>query len=237
MRLLVRSWEEGPIDTQRERGILTNVLGKATRARAADVYRRTFLPRFIQGPIPNAWRLVRPLEDSGAPLPTTRPVYFWISARAEPLLYDFCSEQLIGLRNRGLHSVTVGDADEWIRQRVPTWTPTVRVKVARGLLAALRDFGILEGGARKTIAPRVLATAALSYLAFIFHRLGARARQIVDHRDWRLFLLSTEEVEQALMEAHQQGLLEFQIAGSTVRLTFPTEDLNEYAGIVAKRAH
>ena len=63
MRLLVRSWEDGPVEPQREKGIVTNVLGKATRARAADVYRRIFLPRFVNGPLPSAWKLARALEN------------------------------------------------------------------------------------------------------------------------------------------------------------------------------
>lgn len=237
MRLLVRSWEDGPVDHQREQGILTNVLGKATRARAADVYRRTFLPRFVHGPMANAWRFVRPLEDNESPIAIIRPIYFWISAKAEPLLYDFCIEMLFELRQRGLHSVTTDETAGWIRRRMPSWTPTVGLKVARGLLAALRDFGILEGTTRKTISPNSIPTAAICYIGFLLHQLGARAGQILHHGDWRLFLLSADDLERQFLEAHQQGLLEFQAAGSTIRITFPTEDFIEYARLISKRPY
>jgi hypothetical protein len=95
MRLLVSSWGDAPAGVQRDRGLRNNVLNKRTRARLADVYGRAFLPRFVRGPIPDAWKLVRPLEDAQAPLPTLRPVYYWITARAEPLLADFCRQFIL----------------------------------------------------------------------------------------------------------------------------------------------
>ena len=81
MRQLVRTWSDGPVAAQRDSGVRSNILNKDTRTRLADVYQRAFLPRFVSGPIPNAWKLVRPLEDVGAPIHIVRPVYYWISAK------------------------------------------------------------------------------------------------------------------------------------------------------------
>lgn len=82
MRQLVRTWSDAPVAAQRESGVRSNILNKGTRTRLADVYQRAFLPRFVSGPIPKAWKLVRPLEDVGAPIHIVRPVYYWISAKA-----------------------------------------------------------------------------------------------------------------------------------------------------------
>src|SRR2546422_4001262 len=95
MRQLVRTWSDAPVAAQRDSGVRSNILNKDTRTRLADVYRRAFLPRFVNGPIRNAWKLVRPLEDVGAPIHIVRPVYYWISAKAEPLLGDFCREFIL----------------------------------------------------------------------------------------------------------------------------------------------
>jgi hypothetical protein len=56
MRQLVRFWSDAPTEDLKEAAIRSNVLNKATRARAADILRRTFIPRFVEGPIPNARR-------------------------------------------------------------------------------------------------------------------------------------------------------------------------------------
>ncbi len=92
MRQLVRLWGDTSTDAVRENSVRSNILNKGTRVRLQDVYRRTFLPRFVDGPIPNAWKLARPLEDANAPVQVVRPVYYWISGRGEPLMADFCRE-------------------------------------------------------------------------------------------------------------------------------------------------
>jgi len=59
----------------------------------------------------------------------------------------------------------------------------VATKVARGLLAALRDFGILEGRAQKRLASLALPVSACAYLAFCFRNAGAAGRSLVTHPD------------------------------------------------------
>lgn len=45
MRLLVRHWSEEPVAAQGAAIVAENVLGKETRSRAFDTYRRVFRPR------------------------------------------------------------------------------------------------------------------------------------------------------------------------------------------------
>jgi len=44
-------------------------------------------------------------------------------------------------------------------------------------------------------------------------------------------------VERLLFEAHQKDLLEYHVAGTVTRLTFPARTLEEYADVIAQRAH
>ena len=92
MRQLVRFWHDGRVDDVSQEAVRINILNKTTRARAADILRRTFVPRFVEGTPPNAWKLLRSLESLDAPL--VRPVYYWISAKSESLIQDFCTEFL-----------------------------------------------------------------------------------------------------------------------------------------------
>lgn len=106
MRFLVRAWEEGSPDEQRERLVVENILGKKTRARAIDVYRLAFSQRFIKGDPPEAWKILRPLEDREVPVEILRPVYYWLTARSEPLLYDFVSEEILVKRKANSRDLT-----------------------------------------------------------------------------------------------------------------------------------
>jgi hypothetical protein len=232
MRQLVRAWQEGPADEQKQAAIRANVLNKGTRVRAADILRRTFIPRFVEGPIPNAWKLVRPLEDVEAPPQIVKSVYYWISAKAEPLIADFSREFLFSRMAAARAGVEQSEVLNWLSSKGCRWSPTVSIKVARGLLAALRDFGILEGRARKRLANLRVPIEPFAYIAFCMQELGSYGSQITFHPDWRLFLLSVAEVEHNFLEAHQRRLLEYHAAGNTVSLTFPCASLEEYARVI-----
>jgi len=234
MRQLVRTWSDAPVDEQRDSGVRSNILNKQTRTRLADVYRRAFLPRFVEGPIPNAWKLVRPLEDVGAPIQTLRPVYYWITAKAEPLLADFCREFIF--RRQALVRTGIGTEEVliWLREMGCPWSQAAATRVARVLLAALRDFGLLEGRARKRLVAYNVTVPAFAYLSFCMRLNGASNRLLLENDDWKLQLLKPGDVEQFFLLAHQARFLDYHAAGSTVSINFPTNSPEEYANVVTR---
>ena len=233
MRMLARSWEEDSNETKIE---VRRLLGKKTLARSHDTLVRAFSPRFLRGDPPNAWRIARLLEDRDADLEVIRPVYYWITARSDRLLYEFVTEELIHIARSGDGSVRIEETTTWISNHIKKvgqkWTPTVTLKVGRGILAALRDFGVLEGGSKKRVAPVHLPIEAFCYIAFWLGRLGHSGESLVRHSDWGLFLLSPRLVERLMLEAHQQNLLGFYSAGRIYRVDFPTDDPGDYADVL-----
>lgn len=209
------------------------VLTKSTAARVRDVYVRAFRPRLIRGSPPEAWRLAAVLESYTPDQSVVRPFYFWLTARAEPILYEFVTEELTGRIGAADREVRINEVSTWIHSRLKstdkTWTPTVRLKVARGMLAALRDFGLLEGGTRKRLAAYHLAPEAFALIAFMLLSLGAEGTRLVAHQDWRLFLFSEAAVERMFLECHQRHWLRYQVAGSIHRIEFPVSTFKEYA--------
>ena len=238
MRRLVCAWTE----EVRDDDVLVFVmrtLAKPSLARARDTYIRAFRPRFLDGDPPRAWKLARALEDESADAATTKAFYFWITARAEAALYGFVTDELMSARASGNRQVKVEDTMRWLRDRLRTdgrsWSPTVTRKVARGILAALRDFGLLQGASAKTIAPRHCPIEAFALIAFCLHAKGASGRALVDHLDWRLFLLDARDVERALLECHQRGWLGYHAAGAITRIDFPAIPFKEYVRVVLGR--
>ena len=236
MRQLVSIWTDASVDANRAEVIQLNPLNKATRARVVDVLNRIFLPRFVDGPIKNGWKLLAPLERLEASASFVRPIYYWLTALAEPLVYDFCCEYLAAKKLKGLRTIDVRDAATWIGSKGNNWSETVTIKATRALLAALRDFGVLEGKAKKQIAPQHLPLASFAYIAFCMqHQGGVAARNLLGHPDWKLFMLAPTEVEHLLFQAHQGGLLEYHAAGSVVNLSFSSTTAKEYARVVLGR--
>ena len=107
-----------------------------------------------------------------------RPVYYWITARSDPLVYDFVLEEILNRSKLLDLSVRVDETVLWMKKKLSerdqSWADTVTLKVARGLLAALRDFGILEGASRKKIAPVYLPVESFAYLAFVIYNYNIK---------------------------------------------------------------
>ena len=234
MRMLVRSWEE--IDRSDGRAEVRRLLGKKTLARSQDTLIRAFIPRFIQGDPPSAWKIARLLEDRNVAPEILRPIYYWITARSDRLLYEFVTEELIHIARSGDGSVRIEETAVWISSHIKktgqAWSPTVTLKVGRGILAALRDFGILEGALKKRVAPVHLPIEAFCYIAFWLGKLGFSGEALICHADWSLFLLSPKNVERLMLESHQQNLLSFHSAGRIYRVVFPTDDPGDYADVL-----
>ncbi len=232
MRLLVSIWSD-ELSRMDPMPVISRHLPKATMARVRDTYTRSFRPRFIEGSPPQAWRLARTLEDCSAQIDVIRPFYYWLTARVERPLYDFVTDYVYARSRTADRNIRIDEAVSWLKGLVAasgkTWSPIVLRKVARGMLATLRDFGILEGGTRKGISAGHLPVEAFSVIAFCLHELGVAGRELLKHHDWRLYLLGETGVEHLLLESHQQGWLKFESAGNIVRIEFPQVSFKEFA--------
>src|SRR5262249_4566962 len=131
--------------------------------------------------------------------------------------------------------IGVADVERFLAKapaaRFPTgrWTDGVTLRVARGLLAALRDFGLLRGAVRKRLAPVYLPVQSFAFLAMVRQGVGIPARSALSDSCWRLFRLTDTAVEHLFIEAHQRGLLSYLAAGSVVRIQFLAETLEGHA--------
>lgn len=242
MRLLVRFWQEGLnpqtaiVEIQQR-----YQFGATSHRRVSDIVRKVFVPRYVQGSPPNAWRLLRPFEDAEAPLTVVRPLYYLYAARADAFMGDFVRQVLYERYQTGTTAIGVPEVLRFIVEAeadgriAEPWSDSVRLRMAQHLLAALRDFGILEGRARKRIAAPYLPVIPFAHIAFLLaqERKGAA---VFEHPDWRLFLLRPETVERLFIEADQEGLLRYNAAGSIVRIDFPEEDLHAYSRFLAVQA-
>jgi hypothetical protein len=221
--------------------VAENLLGKRTRARVADTLRYAFLPRFVHGQPPQAWKIVRALEDRNLPVEVLRPVYYWITARSERLLDHFVCTELFQRYKSQVQSIKTAEVYSWITAQLAPcgklWSHTVTTRVAQGVLATLRDFCILEGTAKKRIAPVYLPVESFAYIAFALGQEGSSGSHLVQHHDWSLFLLSPPVAEHMFLEADRHGLLRFQAAGKIMRVDFPAHSFEEMADVIAARAH
>ena len=120
-------------------------------------------------------------------------------------------------------------------QTTGPWSESTVAHAVRGLLSALRDFGVLQGAVNKKIAPAYFPIESFAYVVFYLKQHQPSGAKLIELPEWKLFFLSRDGVERFLFEAHQRALLEYHVAGSVTRLTFPARTLEEYANVLTKR--
>jgi AcrR family transcriptional regulator len=219
------------------RAMQDNIFGKTSRSRVQDVL-EVFRHRYLEDP--SRFRALRALAEAHVPAEILHPIAYFFCAQSDRLIHDAVTEIVYPMREQGHTEVTVNDIEErlsdWVQQgrTMGKWSGATTRRVAEGLLATLRDFGILRGNRTKVIRPMNLPAAAFALIAFDLRRNGASGGRLVSDPEWKLFLLRAMEVERLFIEAHQQRLLEFYAAGGIVRVDFPANTIEEYAHVVAR---
>jgi hypothetical protein len=226
-RRLVEAWEPA-VDTgdNLERILDENLLAKPSRTRAADVLailRRRFLrdgPEVVES--------LRSLASTARPF---RDACFYEAARDDEALAAFAGEALFEWRRTDRRQVDPADVDAWLTERVGGWSPATRQRVAEGLLAAGRDFGLLDGVVHKRIQPPALSLAGFAYVALRERSVRGSSRALLDSPVWRRYLLDDHDVRALFHQADRHKILRLSEAGTMVRIDWLVDDLREVAGV------
>jgi hypothetical protein len=238
-KTLLSHWDvDASVDENLNRVRRDNVFGKASRSRVEDIL-AIFRQRYLtERPVTKALVI---LARRKFPATALERVLYFHAARADHLLCDAVTEILVPMQARGLVDIQVPDFQrllaKWVDEGKTTghWSESTITRIAQGLLSALRDFGVLQGAVNKKIAPGYLPIESFAYVVFYLKQHQPSGAKLIELPEWNLFFLRREGVERFLFEAHQRELLEYHVAGSVTRLTFPAETLEEYANVLAQR--
>lgn len=238
-KTLLSQWDaKAPVAENINRIQRDNVFGKASRSRVEDIL-AIFRQRYLgEESVTNA--LVTLVRSKFAAAALDRILYFH-AARADQLLHDAVTEILVPMYRHGLVDINTHEFQrsltKWVDEGKTTghWADYTITRISQGLLSTLRDFGVLQGETKKKIAPAYLPTEAFAYIVFYLKQHQPSGAKLLELPDWKLFFLTREGVERFLFEAHQRELLEYHVAGSVTRLTFPANTLEEYANVLAQR--
>lgn len=237
---LLRHWrpdEETPAEFQ-SRAIEENLLGKSSRKRMLDLVKNVLARRYFVDATELPGRHILALVRAELPQEVVRDVLYYHAALAEHLLYRVATELLFDLREQGISGVDTLRVARWIREReaageVPAYSEVVLAKVAQSALTALRDFGVLEGKVKKRIAPLRVPHEVIGYVAYALRDEDLPARRIVQHPDWRLFLLNSREAEDAILEGARHRHYTYSAAGDIRRFDWHYDSLDEYVASLA----
>lgn len=237
-KALLSAWDPGfSVSENLDRMRHQNLLGKTSRSRAEDIL-AVFRQRYLtEETVARALANLVKHQCNGN---TLQRILYFHAVRADSLLYAVVIELIMPQWSRGTVNIDVRGIEvalrKWIEEGKTSgvWSDYTIRRVAQGVLSTLRDFGVLQGAVNKRIAPAYLSVQAFAYIAFYLEQHRPLGKKLVDLIDWSIFFLPREGVERFFLEAHQHGLLEYHVAGSVTRLTFPATTLEEYTNVLTR---
>lgn len=197
-----------------------NQLARPSRSRSLDIVTHGLRPRLEDGHAIPALRelLVVPGAFTQA--------WAFHTMRAEPLLARFTGDALYEWNQLGRIGVPTELVQSWLDTVAPSsWGNTMRLRVAQGLRAIARDFGLLIGAHRKELVRPNLSIPAFSYICFELHRSGSSSLGLATHPTWRQFLLSPTDVEALFATAARTGVFTCAKVGSVWRIDWHTDSV------------
>jgi hypothetical protein len=243
-RTLFTHWDTGLSRSENlEQLRAANVFGKGSRSRVEDVL-SILRQRYLTAPgIADA---LATLVQTRVPSSVLTPIFYFHSAQNDELLHDVVIDFLAPQQWHGRAEITTEQLVRFLLDQVRVgrtasgWSEATTRRVAQGLLAALRDFGVLAGtvkSPKKHLAPMYLPIEAFVHIAFVLNQRLRSGDRLVSSDEWRLFFLAPQLVERFFIEAEQERLLTYNAAGRVVRVDFPADSIENYARVVAQRSY
>jgi len=176
------------------------------------------------------------LDKQDCPMEEWKPLLLWHMTRDEFLLHDFIQHWLFKAYAKGQFRVRPEELDPYLKsikrrggQIEHVWTEVTVHRVAAGLLKIAADFDLLKGSAIKEFTTYHLPEHSFIYLLHAIREREANPGRLLSAPDWRLFLMSPEDVERELLRLHQYRKLRFEVAGSLMQLSLPCKSAEAYA--------
>lgn len=211
-----------------------------TARRFQNIVTEAFRPRFLiedGGPA----KLLKKVANS-LPREDLRSLCFLFTCRANPILADFVRQVYWPHYAAGGKSVSRADSLQFVSSAVSDgrtthpWSETTVTRVARYLLGACVDFGLLGGmkaSARPILTFRITSDVA-SILAHDLHFRGMGDNALMQSPDWGLFGLEADDVLGEMKRLSRRGELIVQAAGGLAQVSWKYQSMEELADGIAE---
>jgi hypothetical protein len=124
--------------------------------------------------------------------------------RQDHLPYDFVQQVIVPHKERGEMRVllsevqTFFDASQEAHPEISRWSFETRLRLSRGVLATLRDCGLLKGEINKYLGLPVIPNHVVHHLIRLLRAENIPEAQLAVHPDWQLWLWSPAQAKLAI---------------------------------------
>ena len=166
---------------------------------------------------------------------TLRQLFLLHTARANPIFYDFLTNEFWAQYHAGAPAIKKEHAFKFIQMAqsqgriAKPWSILMQDRMANYLCACLTDFGLTTDTPRngKQIKPFKLLNSTALYLAHDIHFAGISDNGILDFPDWKLFGLDRSGVLEELKKLDSKGYYILQYSGELLRISWKFQTMEE----------
>lgn len=225
------------IGQARQAVVEENILDSGTRQSRKTVWREIYR-RYLSGRSDEHIAMLARMVTRSANSLMQNLVLLYEYCQVDALLYDltvYCTYALY-------HDVrtTIGkiEVNEWLTRQeaehpeLAQWSPQVRGRLVRGYLATIRDFGLVTGTKQKKFYKLYVPREVFVYALYHQKDRGIKGKALVEALDWRLFLLSQQDVLFMLEDTAKGGFIHFRYTGDIYDLRFIYNDLREVVDVL-----
>jgi hypothetical protein len=171
---------------------------------------------YTETPLVRAFKL--PLSESV----TDWLIYYEFSQ--DKLVYYLTTEFLYSQFHKGTLSIKKEDVIQFLEDStedysvVESWSDNTKLSVAEHYLAAMKNFGLMEGNTTKEFQYVYPPNELVLYVLYsLFDQSVTTSNEVIEHPDWKLLLLSPEDVRERLQDVSPSHV-QYEKRGSVERL-------------------
>ena len=209
--------------------------------RVRNVVAECFAPRYLIDNGKPAMMLKQ--LQSKLSLTDIKQLFFIYTCRANEILADFIYQIYWPYYSAGKTEIQKQDAIDFVvrsnqdGKTSKLWSDSTVTRVSSYLIGCCADFGLLEGGARKSTRQfnsfRIHRNIAL-YLSYELHFSGQGDNAVTSHQDWQLFGLEKFDVVEQLKTLSLEGHFVIQAAGGVINIDWKYKDMQGVIDAISK---
>lgn len=126
----------------------------------------------------------------------------------------------IGSEDCGLFLMKLSQESE-LRPKI---TAESKGKLIRNTVSTLQDFGLVTGTKHRTISRPPVVPRTAFHLVRLLNNEGLSGKEIIEAKDWRIFLWDQQDVARMLTKLSQEKWIRYEKSGNIVNLEICDED-------------
>ena len=201
-----------PVERMEQTRQLLLTGGLPQRARASRVTMVNRIQKRLVSWNPPQWVLDDLVAFANTePLDTLRAALLLHVCRQDYLLYSVVQTLIVSKWEQGDVLVDISHVQRFLdaaindHPEIAGWTYTTRKKLCSTVLSTLRDYGLLQGKARKKIVEPVVPKLVAHHLMRLLMAEGVDRPELARHPDWRLWLWTPERTNVMLASLNHEA--------------------------------